>query len=173
MGTKNRRQSLAILSSFSGAGSSILMIVPRLPSDTTTSIGAYTKPFHWSDEPGPKNPVAAYTLRNGMLKDNRVKARMNWKFAIHSVRKIWRATMIFKPAKVDTRKIRIINSPTFPVSNLGFLLKSFQSKVRPTDVIITLKGRRCTEYKNSDAFEPATSRAHRSPDSRSSAPAIQ
>jgi hypothetical protein len=117
------------MNSFSGDGSSILSVVSRLPQSDSDTLLAESIPAHWSNKLRPKNPVAAYNLRNGMSRDHRTRAREHWRFAIHSVQKINRATSIFKPKKVDRSNMRVINSPNFPVSNLGFLLKSFQSKV--------------------------------------------
>jgi hypothetical protein len=135
-GAKARRQSEAIVNSFSGEGSSIMNIIPRLPR------AANLKPIEddiavdWSDVLKPKNPVAAYNLRNAMTKEHRIRARDHWKFSIISVKKINKATSLFKPTDAKKHNMRITTSTSFPVSNFGFLLKSFQSKV--CGIILTI-----------------------------------
>lgn len=101
---------------------SILNVVPALKSGLTPIESAVNTPLL------PKNPIRAYKLRNAMTPFQRSRARDNWAFSIHSVKKINLATLLFRaPRMVYTKTV--INSSTFPEASLGYLLKSFQSKV--------------------------------------------
>ncbi|KAL3898276.1 MAG: hypothetical protein SGCHY_002852 [Lobulomycetales sp.] len=129
LGTKYRKESALILDSFSGDGTSILNVVPALKSGLTPIASAVNTPLL------PKNPIRAYKLRNAMTPFQRSRARDNWAFSIHSVKKINLATLLFRaPRMVYTKTV--INSSTFPEASLGYLLKSFQSK---GDVVFNTK----------------------------------
>jgi hypothetical protein len=106
----NKKSSDVIMDSFSGQGISILNLFPKLPR---SSLQIVSNAPIVSEEPGPKNPVAAYNLRNAMTKEHRIRARERWFLAIQSVKKITKATSLFK--------IR-------PDVSLAYKLKSFHSK---------------------------------------------
>jgi hypothetical protein len=122
----NKGAAASILESFSGQGLSILSIIPKMPHNSLSPEDKDELPPD-AEKPGIKSPVAAYKFRNAMSPAKRAKARDHWTFAIHSVKKINKATSLFKPRKMKY-DMTIINSSTMQEGSIGYLLKSFQSK---------------------------------------------